>query len=141
MTLRRLLLTEGGNAMVGNLSRYETKSMTFPLAGNNNSPVVIPVSFMPKILIISGGTDTLGNVIGGVYMFDDQGDKRAGGTMYRNKANSNLVSSGLVTAILSVAPANAVNQCYYYNGSVYVSRPGSNGWFSNTDTYTIEIYA
>lgn len=142
MELRfRMMSMIGGNAMIGKLSKYETKSLTFTNAGNDNNYVEIPVSFEPKLFVFSGGTDTAGNIISGAMSFvhDAQNPVSAGGAKCRY-TNNNLVCVGYIPEIRASLPTGTAARCYYYDGSIYMTRTGTNAWWSNTDTYTFEIY-
>ena len=135
----------GGGGSLGNLTKYEQKKLTFPNAANEKSydaGAIVPVSFDPVLVVVTGGTDTAGNIICGVYWFNHKsGDlKAAGCTSGRNTSNS-YNTSGCNTSYKPVnLPIVADNRCIYYDGKIYITRVSGVLYWSNTDEYTFDIY-
>lgn len=127
---------------MGNFTKYEKKTLTFSSASNSNawaSNAIIPCSFEPKLIVFYGGDqEASGNIFRGVMFFSDGTNIiRAGGAYYKNAANGNK----LVAGYNYDTNAGAVH--FYYSsetGNAYINRVGANGYWSNTDSYTFEIY-
>ena len=124
----------GVTAGVGDFTLYEKK--TAAGVGNSNTYIVVPTSFVPKLVLISGGTDASGHIISATMNFTNS----SGGATYRNAANSNLSAGGYRPIYGTATPSQSAGNCVYYDGNIYISRVGSNGWFDTTDTFTFEIY-
>ena len=119
---------------VGEFTKYE--QTTAVGVGNNNNYMEIQASFVPKLVLISGGTDESGHILSGAYDFS----VNIGGTLYRNSSNQALGRSGYRVEIVDTSPAASATNCLYYDGKILVSRANSNGYFSENDTFTVDIY-
>lgn len=145
--IRRIMISmNGGNQMLGDLTKYEQKKLTFSNAANEKTyeaGAIVPVSFDPVLVVVTGGTDTSGNIICGVYWFNHtSGDNKAAGcTSGRNSANNAYNTSGCNTNYKPASlPIVADNRCIYIDGKIYITRASGNLFWSNTDEYTFDIY-
>ena len=125
---------------VNELSQHEKITLTFPSASNSNAwanGAIVPVSFIPKFIVFYGGnSETSGNIIRGCFAIDISGKHiYAGSVYYKNLANGNL---GYGAYAYSVDAAAA--HFKYDTGYFYATRISSNGYWSNTDSYTFEFY-
>ena len=119
---------------VGKFTQYEKKTAVG--AGNSNTLMQISISFDPKLVLFSGGTDETGHIISGVMDFTNT----VGAALYRNSSSSAMSTSGYRPQYTDSAPAANATQFKYYNGTLYMSRANANGFFASTDTFTFEIY-
>ena len=144
MAIRRMLMAMigGGSELIGKLSQYELKSVVFESAGNDNNYISFPVSFDPKIIVFGGGTDTPGNIISGVFAFEyDAIDPVYAGAVRCRYTNNNIIIVGYKPEVRETTlPTPGAGKCYYYDGKIYLTRTSAYAWWSNTDTYTFEIY-
>lgn len=135
-------MTMGGNEskMIGEFTRYEKKTMSFPSAANTASTwttgAVIPCSFAPKMIVVTGGTEKNNNIVMAVVCFDLGGSVNLGATHGFN---------GSGTAIQTVFAFDSTSSSgrFYYNElkeEAYIARATSAVYWSNSDTYTVEIY-
>lgn len=134
-------MTMGGGSMaVGEFSKYEKKEITFPNAVNTAATwatgAVIPCSFAPKMIVVTGGTEKNNNIVSAVVCFELGGDVSLGATHGIN---------GSGTAIQTVFVFNSASSSgkFYYDeveGEAYIARATSAIYWSNSDIYTVEIY-
>ena len=137
MVVRRALLMMGGSTMVGQFSKYERKSLTFSNASNSASTwataAIVPCSFVPKLIVISGGTENASNIIDAVMYFGSIGIGVTAG----------LNSSNVEQNVSYVLNSTSSSGRFYYDETdrnAYIARSNSGIYWSNTDTYTVEIY-
>ena len=141
MTLRRMLMaTGGGNVAVGDFTRFEKKTLTFPNATSGytwNDGAIVPCSFEPKLIVFYGGdTAKNNNIINGVFALKISDESLGvGGVKVKN-------ASGVTTQYVYYLSPNASSQRFKYeNGTFYANCTVINGiCWSNTDAYTFEIY-
>lgn len=126
--------------MVGQFSKYESKSITFTNAGNDTSLLSFDVSFEPKFVIFTGGSDTNGYIKQGFALFDYNSNNKNWGLVYGKYTNGNNVGTYITPTISASAPTAGNLKFLYYDGKIYVSRMSALMYWSNTDTYTFEIY-
>ena len=125
---------------VGEFSKHEKKEMTFPNAASTAATwatgAIIPCSFTPKLIVVYGGTEENNNITKAVICFDIGASIGLGATHGLN---------GSGTAIQTVFAFNSTSSSgrFYYDeaeGKAYIARATSAIYWSNTDTYTVEIY-
>lgn len=134
--------------MIGELTRYEKKTVTFPNSTGGNQwaqNAQISCSFEPKFLLIYGGDDSVaGNIYCGEFEFDHADNGKSinlGAVRYRNKSNNTLTF-----AIFSGHPIDGeshtggAGKYQYYDNTISICWVNSNGIWSSTDSYTVEIY-
>ena len=142
MELRRGLLMGmmGGSAMVGKFSKYEQKNVVFSTADNSTALLSFDVSFQPKMIVFTGGSDVNGNVKQGFALFDYDVTNKLWGIIYGRYTNGNNVGACMTPVISSSAPTAGNQKLEYYDGKIYLTRINTLMYWSNTDTYTFEIY-
>lgn len=139
MTLRRMLMATGGvNVAVGDFSKYEKKTLTFPNAADTSTwetGAIIPCSFEPKLVVFYGGASVAGNIVNGVFALTISDESLGvGGVKVKN-------ASGVTTQYVYYLNPNASSQRFKYeSGYFYAQRAASGVYWSNTDSYTFEIY-
>ena len=145
MALRRVLmtLTGGGTYMIGELSHYEKKTLTFPNATNGGTwadGAIVPCTFTPKLIVFYGGTRQNGNIISGVFCLTI-------GNENENVGGVNIVNTaGTGTQTVYFANSSAASQRFKFDTSdnkFYAARANASGTgvtWSSTDEYTFEIY-
>lgn len=125
---------------VGEFSKYEKKEITFPNASNTAATwatgAIIPCSFTPKLIVVYGGTEVNNNITKAVICFDVGASIGLGATHGIN---------GSGTAIQTVFMFDSASSSgrFYYNEverKAYIARATSAIYWSNSDTYTVEIY-
>ena len=151
MDIRRNLLLSifgGEPAMIGTLSQYYTTTFTRDIDTNDNGWVTIAtVPFVPKIVVFSGGTDSDGHIINGVFNFTnkitDSGiDLYVGAGGYRNAANHNYVSGAFIGYMGETVPSSSAAKFGFETSTnkFYATRTGAHGWWRINDTFTFEFY-
>lgn len=133
--------------MVGNLTRYEKKSLSFPNAENTNAWTAgaqVSCSFTPKFVIFYGGSNVNGTILRGVFALvadDSQNGIYEGCMAYKNNSTGNYNHGGCDGYPVDGTNHNAAaSKFQFYDGTFMATRVGVNGWWSNTDTYTFEFY-
>lgn len=125
---------------VGDFTKYEKKTMSFPNASSTASTWAtganIPCSFAPKMIVVTGGMEKNNNIVRAVVCFELGGSVSLGATHGIN---------GSGTAIQTVFVFNSASSSgrFYYDeaeGEAYIARATSAIYWSNSDTYTVEIY-
>ena len=140
MALRRMLMTMGGGPVaVGDFTKYEQKTLTFPNAADTSTwetGAIIPCSFEPKLIICTTPDDnTPGVIYSAVFcMMMDSPNYYCGGTRERG-------TNGSLTTHYYYYNVNAsANRFKIENGTLYACRVSSGVYWSPSKTYTIEIY-
>lgn len=122
---------------VGNFTKYEKKTLTFPNAQDSNDwdkGAVVPCSFEPKLIMFYGGDNTrYGTIKYGVFTFDINGNA-LGVVAYRNAGGANAYSAYVKNANSGASRFN------YANGTFYACRVTSGSYWRPEDTFTFEIY-
>lgn len=124
--------------MVGELSRYEKKILTFPNADNLSNwdkGAVVPCSFTPKIIVVYGGPEENGHIINGVIALSMDNATINRGVFY------GITASGSVIDYAYTANSSAAAQRFKYeNGTLYICRAAATVYWHNDISYTFEIY-
>lgn len=140
MALRRRLMTMGGGPMgIGDFTRYETKTVTFPNAADSSTwetGAIIPCSFTPKLVICSTPDDnTPGVIYYAVFcLMPESTNYYVGGARERGTNGS------LGTHYYFYNTNASANRFKLENGTLYACRASSGVFWSPSKTYTVEIY-
>ncbi len=141
MGIRRMLMTMGEIAtMIGQFSKYEQKKVVFTNADNSIALLSFDVSFQPKLVFFSGGSDTNGYIKKGFLLFNYDTTNNLWGLINGKYTNGNTVSTEVTPTISESVPTAGNGKLVYYDGKIYVSRLSALMYWSNSDTYTFEIY-
>lgn len=127
--------------MVGDLTKYEKKTITFPNAedsGEWGKGAIVPCSFTPKLIVFYGGElSTNGIITYGIFSF----------TIHSQDINSGVVvakdSSSITRRYAMTYSASYVDGAFRYDsteGVFYAARAASGIKWSPSRTYTFEIF-
>lgn len=135
MQLRRMLMTIGGDLTVGNLSKYEQKTLTFSNASNASNwdnGAIVPCSFEPKIVYFTSDDASNEHIQKGIFLLDNTAPY---GVVF------GLTTSGSeVGSYYKQHSTASIGRFKYDNGKLYICRAAATVYWHSEDTYTFEIY-
>lgn len=136
---RMMMMFMGAIPMIGDFTKYEKKTVSFPNASDVSSwdnGAIVSCSFEPKLIVFYGGSSVSSNIISGVFILTYNSESiNVGGVKART-------SGGALTQYVMYLNATAsAGRFKYENGTFYACRVASGVYWSNSDTYTFEMYA
>ena len=140
MALRRMLMTMGGGPVaLGDFTKYEKKTVTFPNAADTSTwetGAIIPCSFEPKLIVCTTPDDnTAGCIYSAVFcLMMDSPDLYVGGARTRS------TNQTLLTSYYYYHQTASANRFKLENGTLYACRASSGIYWSPSKVYTVEIY-
>jgi hypothetical protein len=134
-----LMATGGGNVAVGDFTRFEKKTLTFPNAADTSTweaGAIIPCSFEPKLVVCTTPDDnTPGCIYSAVFcMMMDSSNFYVGG------ARSRGTTGALGTHYFFYNANASANRFKIEGNTLYACRVSSGVFWNPSKTYTVEIY-
>ena len=138
IALRRMMMQIGGGPVaIGEFTRYERKTLSFPNASNASNwdnGAIIPCSFTPKLIVFYGGANENTHIAYGVFALSP-------GSTINLGVLHGLTGSGSTLDANYIVNSTASMQRFKIEGNtVYICRAAATVYWQPTDTYTFDIY-